>query len=103
MRGVDDRHPQEQPGQDAAWEFAKWLSSRSLASRRKFQRLIGDPQPAGLGPADPGTKGLPYVEALLASLPIAKERPRLREFADIQALPGHHRQAHAGESPSTPP
>ena len=34
---------------------------------------------------DPGTKAaLPYVDALLASLRIAKERPRLREFADIQ-------------------
>ena len=34
---------------------------------------------------DPGTKAvLPYGDALLASLRVAKERPRLREFADVQ-------------------
>ena len=34
---------------------------------------------------DPGTKAaLPYADALLESLQITKERPRLREYADIQ-------------------
>src|SRR5262249_17497865 len=34
---------------------------------------------------DPATKAaLPYADTLLASLQITKERPRLREFADIQ-------------------
>ena len=34
---------------------------------------------------DAGTKAtLPYADTLLASLQITKERPRLREYADIQ-------------------
>ena len=34
---------------------------------------------------DPATKAaLPYADTLLASLQITKERPRLREYADIQ-------------------
>ncbi len=34
---------------------------------------------------DPSTRAaLPYADALLDSLQITKERPRLREYADIQ-------------------
>jgi hypothetical protein len=34
---------------------------------------------------DEGTRqALPYADALLASLQVTKERPRLREYADIQ-------------------
>jgi len=73
--------------QEAAWEFAKWLSSKEFGlAATKFpsaSSAIHSPRVSVL--QDPGTKAaLPYVEALLASLRVAKERPRLREFADIQ-------------------
>ncbi len=75
------------PNQDAAWEFAKWLSSREfgLAALKypSATSAIHSPRVSVL--QDPGTKQvLPYTDALLDSLRIAKERPRLREFADIQ-------------------
>jgi multiple sugar transport system substrate-binding protein len=73
--------------QDAAWEFAKWLSSREfgMAAVRypAATSAIHSPRISVL--QDEGTKqALPYAEALLASLRITKERPRLREYADIQ-------------------
>src|SRR4029078_6031714 len=59
-------------------EFARAASKFTSASS-----AIHSPRVSVL--QDPGTKAsLPYVEALLASLRVAKERPRLREFADIQ-------------------
>jgi multiple sugar transport system substrate-binding protein len=73
--------------QDAAWEFAKWLSSKEfgLAAAKFPSALSAIHSPRISVLQDPGTKAaLPYVETLLASLKIAKERPRLREFADIQ-------------------
>ena len=79
--------PKNSPNQDAAWEFAKWFSSKEfgLAATKvpSASSAIHSPRISVL--QDPGTKAaLPYVDALLASLRIAKERPRLREFADIQ-------------------
>ena len=73
--------------QDAAWEFAKWLSGKEfgLAAVKypSATSAIHSPRVSVL--QDPATRAvLPYADALLASLQIAKERPRLREFADIQ-------------------
>jgi ABC-type glycerol-3-phosphate transport system substrate-binding protein len=73
--------------QDAAWEFAKWLSSREfgMAAVRypAATSAIHSPRLSVL--QDEGTKQvLPYADALLASLRVTKERPRLREYADIQ-------------------
>ena len=75
------------PNQDAAWEFGKWLSSREfgLAAVKypSATSAIHSPRVSVL--QDAGTKAiLPYADALLASLQVTKERPRLREFADIQ-------------------
>ena len=75
------------PNPDAAWEFAKWLSGREfgLASVKypSATSAIHSPRVSVL--QDPATKAaLPYADALLASLQVAKERPRLREFADVQ-------------------
>ena len=73
--------------QDAAWEFAKWFTSREfgMAAVRypAATSAIHSPRVSVL--QDPGTRQiLPYAEALVDSLRVAKERPRLREFADIQ-------------------
>jgi len=75
------------PNQDAAWEFAKWLSSREFGiAAVKFPSAtsaIHSPRVSVL--QDAGTKAaLPYADTLLASLRVTKERPRLREYADIQ-------------------
>jgi ABC-type glycerol-3-phosphate transport system substrate-binding protein len=75
------------PNQDAAWEFAKWLSSKEfgMAAVRypAATSAIHSPRVSVL--KDEGTKqALPYADALLASLQVTKERPRLREYADIQ-------------------
>jgi ABC-type glycerol-3-phosphate transport system substrate-binding protein len=75
------------PNQDAAWEFAKWLSSKEfgLAAAKFPSALSAIHSPRVSVLEDPGTKAaMPYAGALLASLKIAKERPRMREFADIQ-------------------
>jgi ABC-type glycerol-3-phosphate transport system substrate-binding protein len=73
--------------QEAAWEFAKWLSSKEFGMAAvKYPAAtsaIHSPRVSVL--QDEGTKqALPYAEALLASLRVTKERPRLREYADIQ-------------------
>ena len=74
--------------QEAAWEFAKWLSGKEFGlAATKFPSAtsaIHSPRISVL--QDPGHAGrpCPYADTLLASLRIAKERPRLREFADIQ-------------------
>lgn len=73
--------------QDAAWQFATWLSGREFGQAAvKFPSAtsaIHSPRFSVLN--DPGTKAaLPYADTLLASLQITKERPRLREYADIQ-------------------
>ncbi len=73
--------------QNAAWEFATWLSSKEFgAAAVKFPSAtsaIHSPRLSVL--RDPGTRAvLPYADTLLDSLRITKERPRLREFADIQ-------------------
>jgi ABC-type glycerol-3-phosphate transport system substrate-binding protein len=73
--------------QDAAWEFAKWLSSREfgLAATRYPSALSAIHSPRVSVLQDPGTQAaLPYATTLLDSLKLAKERPRLREYADIQ-------------------
>src|SRR6058998_1426786 len=63
--------------QDAAWEFATWLSGREFGQAAvKFPSAtsaIHSPRFSVL--KDPGTKAaLPYADALLASLQITKER-----------------------------
>ena len=73
--------------QDAAWEFATWLSGKEFGTAAvKFPSAtsaIHSPRVSVL--TDPGTRAaLPYAETLFDSLQITKERPRLREFADIQ-------------------
>jgi multiple sugar transport system substrate-binding protein len=75
------------PNQDAAFEFAKWLSSKEFGlAAVKFPSAtsaIHSPRVSVL--QDAGTKAaLPYAETLLASLQVTKERPRYREYADIQ-------------------
>jgi multiple sugar transport system substrate-binding protein len=73
--------------QDAAWEFATWLSGKEFGTAAvKFPSAtsaIHSPRVSVL--KDPGTKAaLPYAETLFDSLQVTKERPRLREFADVQ-------------------
>jgi ABC-type glycerol-3-phosphate transport system substrate-binding protein len=73
--------------QDAAWEFATWLSGKEFgAAAVKFPSAtsaIHSPRVSVL--KDPATKAaLPYAETLFDSLQVTKERPRLREFADVQ-------------------
>jgi ABC-type glycerol-3-phosphate transport system substrate-binding protein len=75
------------PNQEAAWQFATWLSGREFGlAAVKFPSAtsaIHSPRVSVL--KDPGTRAaLPYAETLLESLQITKERPRLREYADIQ-------------------
>ena len=75
------------PNQDAAWQFATWLSGKEFGlAAVKFPSAtsaIHSPRVSVL--KDPGTKAaLPYAETLFESLQITKERPRLREYADIQ-------------------
>ena len=73
--------------QDAAWQFATWLSGKEFGQAAvKFPSAtsaIHSPRLSVL--KDASTKAaLPYADTLLASLQITKERPRLREYADIQ-------------------
>jgi multiple sugar transport system substrate-binding protein len=73
--------------QDAAWEFVKWLSGKEfgLAAVKYPAATSAIHSPRASVLQDPATKQiLPYADALLESLKITKERPRLREFADIQ-------------------
>lgn len=73
--------------QDAAWEFAKWLTSREfgLAAVKYPSAISAIHSPRVSVLADPGTQAaLPYASTLLDSLRITKERPRLREYPDIQ-------------------
>jgi multiple sugar transport system substrate-binding protein len=75
------------PRQDAAWTFAQWLSGREFgrAAVRYPSALSAIHSPRISVLQEPGTQEvLPYAPALLESLKIAKERPRLRQFADIQ-------------------
>jgi multiple sugar transport system substrate-binding protein len=73
--------------QDAAWQFATWLAGREFGQAAvkypSATSAIHSPRVSVL--KDPGTKAaLPYADALLDSLQITKERPRLREYADVQ-------------------
>src|SRR5262245_26631940 len=73
--------------QDAAWQFATWLSGKEFGQAAvKFPSAtsaIHSPRVSVL--KDPSTRALlPYADTLLDSLQITKERPRLREYADIQ-------------------
>jgi len=73
--------------QDAAWQFATWISGRDFGQAAikypSATSAIHSPRVSVL--KDPGTRAfLPYADALFDSLQIAKERPRLREYADIQ-------------------
>jgi ABC-type glycerol-3-phosphate transport system substrate-binding protein len=73
--------------QDAAWEFARWFTSREfgLAATKYPSALSAIHSPRISVLQDAGTMAaLPYATALLESLKITKERPRLREYADIQ-------------------
>ncbi|HWU38642.1 MAG TPA: sugar ABC transporter substrate-binding protein [Candidatus Acidoferrum sp.] len=74
------------PNQEAAWEFAKWLSGREfgLFSTKFPSALSAIHSPRFSVLKDPSTKSaLPYVDALLASLEVAKGRSRLKEYPDI--------------------
>lgn len=74
------------PNQEAAWEFAKWLSSKEfgLAATKYPSALSAIHSPRFSVLQDPSTKAaLPYVDALLASLRVAKGRSRLKEYPDI--------------------
>jgi multiple sugar transport system substrate-binding protein len=88
MRGVwNIAIAKASPNQDAAWEFAKWLSSREfgMASTRYPSAISAIHSPRVSVLSDPGTQeALPYASTLLESLRVAKERPRLKEYADIQ-------------------
>jgi ABC-type glycerol-3-phosphate transport system substrate-binding protein len=88
MRGVwNIAIAKSSPNQDAAWEFAKWISSREfgLASTRYPSAISAIHSPRVSVLSDPGTQeALPYASVLLESLKVAKERPRLKEYADIQ-------------------
>jgi multiple sugar transport system substrate-binding protein len=73
--------------QDAAWQFATWLSGKEFGqfavTYPSATSAIHSPRVSVL--KDPSTRAaLPYADALLDSLQITKERPRLREYADIQ-------------------
>jgi multiple sugar transport system substrate-binding protein len=73
--------------EDAAWEFAKWLSGTEFGMAAvkypSATSAIHSPRFSVL--QDAGTKqALPYAEALLESLKVTKERPRYREYADVQ-------------------
>jgi multiple sugar transport system substrate-binding protein len=75
------------PNQEAAWQFATWLSGKEFGQAAvkypSATSAIHSPRFSVL--RDPSTKAqLPYADALLDSLQITKERPRLREYADIQ-------------------
>jgi multiple sugar transport system substrate-binding protein len=75
------------PNHDAAWEFAQWLSGKEfgLAATKYPSATSAIHSPRASVLRDPSVKAvLPYADALLASLQVAKERPRLREFADVQ-------------------
>jgi multiple sugar transport system substrate-binding protein len=75
------------PNQDAAWEFAKWLSSKEfgLAATKYPSAISAIHSPRVSVLTDPGTQeALPYAGVLIESLRVAKERPRLKEYADIQ-------------------
>jgi ABC-type glycerol-3-phosphate transport system substrate-binding protein len=88
MRGVwTVAIPKSNANPEAAWEFAQWLSSREFGlAATKFPSAtsaIHSPRISVL--RDPSVKAaLPYADALVANLQLAKERPRLREFADVQ-------------------
>jgi ABC-type glycerol-3-phosphate transport system substrate-binding protein len=73
--------------QEAAWEFAKWLSSKEFGmASTKYPSAISAIHSARVSVLqDPSTKAvLPYGDALVASLRVAKGRPRLKEYPDIQ-------------------
>jgi ABC-type glycerol-3-phosphate transport system substrate-binding protein len=75
------------PNQEAAWEFAKWLSGPEfgLAAVKYPSATSAIHSPRASVLQDPGAKqALPYAEALLESLKVTKERPRYREYADVQ-------------------
>ena len=73
--------------QDAGWQFATWLSGKEFGQAAvkypSVSSAIHSPRVSVL--KDPATRALlPYADTLLDSLQITKERPRLREYADIQ-------------------
>jgi ABC-type glycerol-3-phosphate transport system substrate-binding protein len=73
--------------QEAAWQFATWLSGKEFGQAAvkypSVSSAIHSPRVSVL--KDPGTRAfLPYADTLYDSLQITKERPRLREYADIQ-------------------
>jgi ABC-type glycerol-3-phosphate transport system substrate-binding protein len=75
------------PNQEAAWEFAKWLSGKEfgLAATKYPSAISAIHSPRISVLQDPGTQAaLVYATVLLDSLRITKERPRLREYPDIQ-------------------
>jgi ABC-type glycerol-3-phosphate transport system substrate-binding protein len=75
------------PNQEAAWEFARWLSGKEfgLAAVKYPSAISAIHSPRISVLQDAGTQAaLPYATTLLDSLRITKERPRLKEWPDIQ-------------------
>lgn len=73
--------------QDAAWEFVKWLTSREFGlAAAKYPTMISavhSPRVSVL--QDPGTQAvIPYANTVLDSLRVAKAKPRLKEYPDIE-------------------
>src|SRR4029450_835430 len=73
--------------QEAAWQFAAWLSGKEFGQAAvkypSATSAIHSPRVSVL--KDAGTRAfLACADALPDSLQITKERPRLREYADIQ-------------------
>ncbi len=72
---------------DAAWEFARWLAGREFGLQAvKFPSTSSAIHNARYSvlrsPTFTGT--LPYADAILKSLEVAKERNRVPQFPDIQ-------------------
>ena len=88
MRGVwTIGIPKNSANQDAAWQFVTWLSGKDFGqAAMKFPSSTSAIHSSRISVLkDPGTRSaVPYADTLYDSLQIAKERPRLREYADVQ-------------------
>src|SRR5262249_28749038 len=73
--------------QDAAWQFVTWLSGKDFGQvAMKFPSSTSAIHSSRISVLkDSSTRSVvPYADTLYDSLQIAKERPRLREYADVQ-------------------
>src|SRR5262247_1916814 len=88
MRGVwTIGIPRNSANQDAAWQFVTWLSGKEFGyAAVKFPSSTSAIHSSRVSVLkDPATRSaLVYADTLYESLQIAKERPRLREYADVQ-------------------